>query len=32
MLIRRASLIELKTVPGITEKLAQKIMSTLGPE
>ena len=30
--IRRASLIELKTVPGITEKLAQKIMSTLGPE
>jgi excinuclease ABC subunit C len=30
--IRRASLIELITVPGITEKLAQKIMSTLGPE
>jgi excinuclease ABC subunit C len=30
--IRRASLIELKNVPGITEKLAQKIMSTLGPE
>ena len=28
--IRRASLIELTTVPGITEKLAQKIMSTLG--
>ena len=27
--IRRATLIELKTVPGITEKLAQKIMSTL---
>ena len=30
--IRRASLIELQTVPGITKKLAQKIMSTLGPE
>ena len=29
--IRRASLIELQTVSGITEKLAQKIMSTLGP-
>ena len=27
--IRRATLIELKIVPGITEKLAQKIMSTL---
>ena len=30
--IRRSTLIELQTVPGITEKLAQKIMSTLGPE
>ena len=28
--IRRATLIELQAVPGITEKLAQKIMSTLG--
>ena len=30
--IRRATLVELKIVPGITEKLAQTIMSTLGPE
>ena len=30
--IRRATLIELQTVQGITEKLAQKIMSTFGSE